>query len=116
MIHPNWQAIRPYFNGFPALMLAIFFAVLGTTLLKIFHIKQQYRFLLYVGICYVTAFVAMTLSLRYIALSVVYAVWSGVGTVLTTVIGIYYFQEKINSRKIFFLCLVILGVVGVYLA
>jgi multidrug transporter EmrE-like cation transporter len=36
------------------------------------------------------------LALRRLELSVVYAIWSGVGTALTALIGIAYFREPLT--------------------
>ena len=51
-----------------------------------------------------------------IAPSVAYAVWTGVGTVLITLFGIAVFKESKNPLKLFFLALVLLGVIGLRLS
>jgi small multidrug resistance pump len=38
---------------------------------------------------YACLFVALTLALKRLAASVVYAIWVGIGTVLTTLIGLW---------------------------
>jgi small multidrug resistance pump len=47
-------------------------------------------------------------------LSVVYAVWSGLGTVLAATAGMVYFKERVSLRKIFFLLIIVLGVIGLH--
>ena len=49
-------------------------------------------------------------------LSVAYAIWSGVGTALTAMIGFAYFREPLTLIKLASLALVVLGVVGLSLA
>ena len=56
------------------------------------------------------------LALRRLELSVAYAIWSGVGTALTAMIGFAYFREPLTLIKLASLALVVLGVVGLSLA
>jgi small multidrug resistance pump len=48
--------------------------------------------------------------------SVAYAVWSGLGTLLIAAIGIAYFKEPLTLVKIGSLILIIVGVIGVNLS
>jgi small multidrug resistance pump len=56
------------------------------------------------------------LALKRLDLSVVYAIWSGVGTALATMIGIAYFHEPLTLFKMGSVALVILGLAGLGLA
>jgi small multidrug resistance pump len=51
-----------------------------------------------------------------LGLSVVYGVWSGVGTVLTAMIGIYYFKEPTTALKMMSVGLIVIGVMGLHTA
>jgi len=64
---------------------------------------------------YGISFVAMTFALKKIDLSIVYAVWSGVGTAIVSSIGIIYFKEPISLLKVVSIGLIILGVVGLHM-
>ena len=50
---------------------------------------------------------AVILALRRLELSVAYAIWSGVGTALTAMIGIAYFREPFTLVKLASLALVV---------
>ncbi len=69
-----------------------------------------------VPVFYVLSAAAVILALKRLDLSVIYAVWSGVGTALAATIGIAYFREPLTLLKIASLLLVVLGVVGLSLA
>jgi small multidrug resistance pump len=56
------------------------------------------------------------LALRRLELSVAYAIWSGVGTALTAMIGFVYFREPLTLIKLASIGLVVMGVVGLSLA
>mgnify|MGYP000193695285 CR=1 FL=1 len=58
----------------------------------------------------------LSIATTELPLSVAYAVWTGVGTVLITLFGIAVFKESKNPLKLFFLALVLLGVIGLRLS
>jgi small multidrug resistance pump len=63
---------------------------------------------------YAFAFLLNTLVVRVLGLSVTYAVWSGVGTVLTAIIGIWYFKEPATAVKMVSIGLIVIGVMGLH--
>jgi len=67
------------------------------------------------GVCYVISLSLLTLALKKIDVSVAYALWSGLGTLLISVIGIMWFREPATAIKIASIALIILGVVGLNL-
>jgi small multidrug resistance pump len=96
------------------LVAAIVFEVAGTTSMKLSagFTKALPSVLLFVF--YALAFGALTLTLKKMEVSFVYAIWSGLGTALVTLIGILYFKESANIFKIASIGLIILGVVGLH--
>lgn len=97
-----------------SLAIAIIFGVLGTISMKISHGLEHIKPAISLTIFYTISFVAMTFAMQYIQLSVIYAVWSGAGTVLVSLIGVIYFGESLSVRKILFLLLIIVGVIGIH--
>lgn len=61
---------------------------------------------------YALSFTALTLALKRLDLSLAYAIWAGVGTVLIAVIGFVYFGEQITLFKLACITLIVVGVVG----
>ena len=98
--------------GWIYLSLAILLEISGTTCMKLSEgfTKTLPSILLFVF--YILSFIAMTFSLKTIDVSVAYAVWSGVGTALITIIGFVEFKEPITTVKIVSILLIILGVIG----
>ena len=99
-----------------SLAIAILFGVLGTLSLKLSDGLQKLRPVIWLAIFYAISFSALTFAMQYIELSVIYAVWSGVGTVLVATIGFFYFHESVSVKKIFFLALIVIGVIGIHLS
>jgi small multidrug resistance pump len=102
------------FGGWVSLVLAILFGVMGTIFLKLSDGFQRLKPVFYLVFFYSFSFIALTFAIKYIELSIVYAVWSGVGTILVASISAYYFQESFSLRKIIFLMFIILGVIGIH--
>jgi small multidrug resistance pump len=65
---------------------------------------------------YACSFALNTMVIRVLGLSVTYGVWSGVGTVLTAMIGIFYFKEPATTVKMVSIGLIVIGVMGLHSA
>jgi small multidrug resistance pump len=94
------------------LILAITFEVSGTTMMKLSEGFSKPFYSVGIFISYIGSLIFLTLTLQYFEVSTVYAIWSGLGISIITIIGILYFSEKVNSLKILSLILIIIGVIG----
>jgi small multidrug resistance pump len=98
------------------LTVAILFGVLGTVSMKLSEGLQKLKPSICLFIFYVISFIALTMAVQGVDVSIVYAVWSGVGTVLVAVIGVLVFQEYISVVKVISLLFIVVGVLGINLA
>ena len=94
--------------------LAILFEVAGTTSMRLSDGFTRLTPSVLIFVFYAFSFVLNTMVVRVLGLSVVYAVWSGVGTVLTAFIGYLYFKEPMSTLKIGSTLLIVLGVLGLH--
>lgn len=98
-------------SAFILLMTAVISEVFGSTMLKVSDgfkkILPTIGFVLGYGL----AFYTLSIVLQYLPLGMSYAIWSGLGTALTAVIGITVFKEGLNSKKLWGLILIITGVI-----
>ena len=62
------------------------------------------------GIGYAVSFYGLSLALKELPLGVAYAIWSGVGTALTAVLGILIFDEPLSIGMILGILCIIGGV------
>ncbi|NBJ70402.1 MULTISPECIES: multidrug efflux SMR transporter [Clostridia] len=99
-------------NPFILLMFAIVSEVFGSTMLKVSHGFKRLFPSLGVVLGMGMAFYLLSLTLTKIPLSTAYAIWSGVGTALTAVVGMVLFKERAHIQKIIGLILIIGGVVA----
>lgn len=97
------------------LLFTILFEVAGTTSLKL---SQGFTKLLpsaLVVVCYGISFYLLSLTLKKMDVSIAYAIWSGLGTALVTIVGILWFREPVTAIKIISIGLIIFGVIGLNL-
>jgi small multidrug resistance pump len=94
------------------LFIAIFFEVMGTTFMKLTEGFTKLVPTILMFVSYGIGLTMMNLALRQLDVSIVYAIWSGVGTVLITIIGIFWFKEPATAIKLISIVLIIFGVIG----
>lgn len=98
------------------LSAAIVLEVAGTTCMKLSggFTRPLPSVLLFVF--YGACFAILTMALRSLDVGMCYAVWSGVGTLLTVAVGVGLFAEPMSWGKAASLALILAGVVGLRLA
>jgi small multidrug resistance pump len=95
---------------------AIAFEVAGTTCMKLSEGFARLVPSILIFVFYALSFTALTIAIKTIDVSVVYAIWSGIGTALIATIGILYFKESVTILKFASIGLIIIGVVGLNLS
>ncbi|WP_054025961.1 DMT family transporter [Bacillus sp. FJAT-28004] len=98
--------------GWTLLLLAILFELAGTTSLKLSDGFTKLWPSVWMFVLYGCSFTLLNFALTYINVGVAYAIWSGVGIVLITLIGFVLFKESINLIQVLWVSLIVLGVIG----
>ncbi|CAM3209765.1 small multidrug resistance pump [Paracoccus aminovorans] len=100
---------------YATLFTAITLEVIGTTFLQ--RSEQFTRFLptLLMGLCYAASFYFLSLALRAMPLGIAYAIWSGLGIVLVSLIGLLAFGQRLDLPAVIGLGMIVGGVVVVNL-
>ncbi|OUT56650.1 MAG: QacE family quaternary ammonium compound efflux SMR transporter [Rhodopirellula sp. TMED11] len=60
----------------------------------------------------VVSMTMLAIALRTLPVGTGYAVWVGIGTVGTVTLGIIWFDEPASAGRLFFVTLIIVGIVG----
>ena len=111
------QSFTPTLNQAWALLsVAIVFEVAGTTSMKLSHGFTHLTPSILMFACYAAAFSCNALVVKTLDLSITYAVWSGVGTVATAAIGIFWFREPATALKLVCISFIVMGVFGLHAA
>lgn len=94
------------------LFFAILSEVCGTTSVKLSHGLTKLTPSVMIFVFYGISLVASSVALKKIDISVAYVVWSGVGTAMITLIGVLVFKESLTAMKLFYIAIILVGVVG----
>ncbi|WP_139693591.1 DMT family transporter [Sporolactobacillus terrae] len=97
--------------GYLFLVLAIVGEIIGTNLLKISAGFSRLIPTLGSLVSYGLSFYFLSLTLKSVDLNIAYALWSGLGIVLTSLIAVIYWKEPINFSSILGIGLILIGVV-----
>lgn len=96
--------------GWLFLVVAIVAEVVATSALKSCNGFSRLWPSVLVAAGYGSAFYFLSLTLRYLPLGIAYAVWAGLGVVLTTLIGWALFQQKLDAAALTGIALILAGV------
>ena len=98
-------------NRWLLLTIAIVSEVVATSALKSSDgFTRLWPSLLVVG-GYAIAFVCLSFTLRQIPIGITYAVWSGAGIVLISLVGLLLFKQKLDIPALLGMALIIAGIV-----
>jgi small multidrug resistance pump len=98
------------------LAVAIVCEVVGTSLL---HASAQFTRVgptLGMAACYLAAFYLLSLAMQLLPMGVVYAVWSGLGIVLVSAVGLVAFGQRLDAPALIGIGLILAGVVAINLS
>lgn len=93
------------------LSIAIFAEVVATSALKSSEGFTKICPLIIVAIGYGIAFFFLSLTLKSIPVGIAYAIWSGVGITLISIIGYFIFKQKLDFPAILGIVLIVSGVI-----
>ncbi|MEK3990073.1 MULTISPECIES: SMR family transporter [Robertmurraya] len=98
-------------KGYLFLSISIISELVATSLLKLSDGMSNLLPSVGVAVGYGLAFYLLSLSLKTIPLSLAYAIWSGVGTALTALIGVVFWGEVLTVLMLVGIVFIIGGVV-----
>ncbi|PEY31491.1 QacE family quaternary ammonium compound efflux SMR transporter [Bacillus cereus] len=98
-------------KAFLFLAIAIVSEVFGTTMLKVSNGFTKVLPSIGIVLGFASAFFFLLKALQHIQLSTAYAIWSGVGTALTALIGVLVWKDVFTWQTAVGIVLIIGGVV-----
>lgn len=90
---------------------AIISEVFGSSMMKLTAVNNSKKAIIGIVAGYIFAFYMLSLALITLPLSFAYAAWSGVGTMLTAIIGFAVFKEEIRPTTVAGIILLIIGLI-----
>ena len=98
------------------LVIGIALEVLGTTCFKLSDGFSRLVPSVFMFVFWGMGFAFLAFALKKIDISIAYAVWSGAGIAIISLVGIYWFGEHASPLKLACIGMIILGIVGLNLA
>ena len=111
MIGTDFLSLPNMLKTYLFLFIAIVFEIIATSSLKA---SEQFSKLWPSVITiagYIAAFYFLSLSLNKLNLGIAYAIWSGVGIVVISIVGLLLFKQKLDLPAIIGIALIVCGVV-----
>lgn len=94
------------------LAIAIALEVTGTFLLKLSDGFEKAQWGVLSIACYSACFWALAPAMKVLPVGIVYAIWSGVGIVAASLIGLFAFDERLGAIQFVFIAMILIGAVG----
>jgi len=101
-------------SGWAALLLAGLFEISFTTALKLEQNNKNWIWAFL--ICAIISFSFLSEAIKTIPIGTAYAIWTGIGAVGTTLIGMTLFKEPASAKRLSLLGLVIVLIIGLKVA
>jgi len=98
--------------GWIWLFLAIVLEVSGTIAMKLSAGFQHIIPSILMFLLYGASFTCLNFALKYMNVSTAYAIWSGIGIMLITIIGYVIFKDKVSLASLLWIGVIIIGVIG----
>ncbi len=98
------------------LTFAILFEICGTTCMKLSEGFTKPLPSVLIFVFYGISFIAFTIALKKLDVSVAYAIWAGLGVAMISLVGYFGFNEPMPPARILFLILIAIGVIGLHLS
>jgi small multidrug resistance pump len=98
-------------NSSAALAIAIVTEVAGTTALQLSEQLTRLVPTVVMGVCYLASLYFLSLALKTIPIGIAYAIWSGLGIVLISLIGYVRFRQALDTPALIGVGLIVTGVV-----
>lgn len=93
------------------LIVAICAEVIATSTLKATEGFTKLMPSLIVFLGYGTSFYFLSLTLKTMPVGIAYAVWSGVGTILISIVGYLLYKQQLEAASIIGIILIVAGVI-----
>ncbi|MBZ7931224.1 DMT family transporter [Campylobacter molothri] len=97
------------------LIIAGICEIIGVIIMKKYVNTHAKKYLLALIVCFMCSFMSLSLSMQSIAMSIAYAIWTGIGAVGSVVVGVVLFKESKNFLKLFFILVILVSTIALKL-
>ncbi len=98
-------------NPYVYLLLAILSEIFGTAGMRASEGFTRAGPIIMVVVGYALSFYWMAVTMKFIPIGTVYAIWAGLGTAGTVAIGVWIWNERLDAARIIGIVLIVVGVI-----
>lgn len=103
--------MSPTVLAYAYLLAAVVCEVTGTTMLAKSEQFTKALPTLAMALCFGIAFFCLTQVLKHVPLGITYAIWAGLGIVLTALVGVFLLKQPLDVAGMVGIALIVLGVI-----
>ncbi|OIB02460.1 transporter [Paenibacillus sp. LC231] len=86
--------------------------VLGVIALRRVSLTRSLGSYIFLACSLGSSFLLLTYAMAFISMGTAYAIWTGMGTAGSTLLGMFVFGEPKEGRRIFFIALILASAIG----
>ncbi|MFS0654411.1 DMT family transporter [Bacillus sp. 179-C3.3 HS] len=91
------------------------FEMLCVTMMNQFQKERHFKWILFIAVGFTISFSMLSLAMNTIPMGTAYAVWTGIGAVGGAIVGMLFYGESKDAKRIFFIALILSAAVGLKL-
>jgi quaternary ammonium compound-resistance protein SugE len=94
------------------LFLAGIEEVIATIAMKYMNNNRKKWPIIVMTVGFIFSFYCLARAMQVLSAGVAYAVWTGVGSIGITLVGVFWFKERFSLSQFISLALILIGVIG----
>lgn len=94
------------------LLVAGVFEVFWSTCMKLSEGFSVLKFSVFTVIGMLVSFLFLSQAIKTLPMGTSYAIWTGIGALGAVIAGIFLFKEAVTPARIFFIILLLAGIIG----
>ncbi|MGI6226270.1 MAG: DMT family transporter [Peptococcales bacterium] len=98
-----------------SLILAGLLETFGVAMINRLHIKRNWQTIVLLICGFGSSLFLLSYSLKFIPMGTGYAIWTGIGVVGGTLVGMIFYNESRDWQRLFFIALVLSAAIGLKL-
>jgi paired small multidrug resistance pump len=99
-----------------SLIIAGFGEVFGVAMVNKFHHDRKWHSMVLLVFGFSASFILLSYSMKTISMGTAYAIWTGIGASGGAIVGMLFYNESKDWKRILFISLIIVSVIGLKLA
>ncbi|MEK5059585.1 DMT family transporter [Paenibacillus shunpengii] len=89
--------------------------ILGVIGIKGMSSGKGKKYFLLMGVSFLLSFSLLSYAMQSLSMGTAYAVWTGIGTVGSTIVGMFIFGEPKEAKRVLFIAMILCSAVGLKL-